>query len=382
MSWFSSLVSAVTSVARKAVQWVSEGIKAVAQFASKAIDTVKAGWDALKTQRASPATSAAQENDLPRRRAEALSLAAAADRRLVAEIARRQAISEADMRRAEALEAAARNAELERERRRVEQQAFLQSARDLEQDLRQVMNSEQPADFEEYARASLAEMIIKHLKKKAATLDGWCSLSPIELDAAYALPALAREGGSKTETAYHQEKMNAYCLEEFGKPLAVLAAENFFEPYNLQLLEIEKEIKNQKQKQNHEEIERRSYEAKKVVEGLSGPDSERFEQLRRDIDARHQSIDGNARRQEDLALVTGVNEGLLEIYSGAEDDPLMIDEGREVGRVLMAWQQKKEPLTAADRVSLSDFAGCYVSRAKSRTQQLSQRRLVPVSLSI
>ena len=381
MSWFSSLVSAVTSVARKAVQWVSEGIKAVAQFASKAIDTVKAGWDALKTQRATPATSAAQKNDLPRRRAEALSLAAAADRRLVAEIARRQAISEADMRRAEALEAAARNAELERERRRVEQQAFLQSARDLEQDLRQVMNSDQLVDFEEYARVSLAEMIIKHLKKKAATLDGWCSLSPIELDAAYALPALAREGGSKTEAAYHQEKLNAYCIEEFGKPLAVLAAESFFEPYNLQALETEMELKKQRQAQNHLEIERRSYDAKKVVEGLSVADSKHLEKLGVEIDLGRKSIDENQRRQIDLDLVTGVNEGLLEIYSGAEDDPVMIDEGREVGRVLLAWQQRKEPLTAADRMSLSDFAGCYVNRARSRTAQLSQRRLVPVSLT-
>lgn len=386
MGWFDKLTSAVRSVgsavrngARKVVEWAAAGIGAVASFAKKTVLTVKNGWKQVKEKLKSADTKARERIAvLERKKDRAIARLREAEQSLAVEVARRRALVEKDRAEVARLEEGRRKREQLRKSEALAQERFLRDATEIVRDLRRLLGKEQLTDFDAFARLSLAVQIIGHLITKATTLDGWLSLSEVEHAAARAIRVLTAATVSEGESAYHLDALDRYCRDTFGQSLVVQAAVSFFEPYNRELWDAKEREQGGRAEKNEAERRIRILDAKRRVEGpLSEREAKQASRLVRQVQQLEQTLEQLVQRQDRLVVVTGVNEGLICVISGDEDDNLLVEDAAEVGEILAQWRSSGEgALDPEDVAFLKDFAACYQARARERTNKLAEKRQV------
>ena len=175
-------------------------------------------------------------------------------------------------------------------------------------------------------------------------------------------------------------RLDRLLAERYGKKLTPFIFEELVASWakRAQALEADWDIANRNYAQSSMLLKRLTL-AKDVQQELSSEESIELENLIIQVPAQKQALDALANQQRDIKRYVGAAEGFLQLLEKSpeqieqEDRAYLIDEGANVGRILIDCAENNKPFSALDveaQSLVTDYANIFEKEAKSRMESI------------
>jgi hypothetical protein len=154
-----------------------------------------------------------------------------------------------------------------------------------------------------------------------------------------------------------------------GRSALALAVEQLLSTWVEEQLQTEEEWKGLTDELRAKRLDLAELELKKEVEGATPEEEEKILELNADMPRLKEKIERCEQRLDDLRIVIGAGEGILEVFEEVETDPAMKRHAENVARILLAYDRGQE-LTPRAKELLEYFAYVYLPEARKRSKRL------------
>jgi hypothetical protein len=154
-----------------------------------------------------------------------------------------------------------------------------------------------------------------------------------------------------------------------GRSALALAVEQLLSTWVEEQLQTEEEWKGLTDELRAKRLDLAELELKKEVEGATPEEEEKILELNADTPRLKEKIERCEQRLDDLRIVIGAGEGILEVFEEVETDPAMKRHAENVARILLAYDRGQE-LTPRAKELLEYFAYVYMPEARKRSKRL------------
>ncbi len=235
-----------------------------------------------------------------------------------------------------------------------------------------------PINFEHYLRLRATQKLLNMADQKFRTAKSVDDLSADDLfliriasDLIKSTPELSQEAAMR---------LDRLLTERYGKKLTPFVFEELVASWakRAQALETDWDIANRNYAQSSMLLKRLTL-AKDVQQELSSEESIELEKLTIQVPEQKQALDALANQQRDIKRYVGAAEGFLQLLEKSpeqieqEDRVYLIDEGANVGRILIDCAENNKPFSALDTEAQSlvtDYANIFEKEAKSRMESI------------
>ncbi|MBN3757446.1 hypothetical protein G3N95_31250 [Paraburkholderia sp. Tr-20389] len=233
-----------------------------------------------------------------------------------------------------------------------------------------------PADFEHYLRLRATQKLLTMAEKKfrsAGTVDDLSAddlfLVRIASDLVKAKPELS------IETALRLDRL---LTDRYGKKLTPFVFEELIAAWAKRGEVLGQQWNEANRTYAKDKILlKRLTLAKEIQEELSEEETLELSKLEKEVPAKKTALDQLATRQLDTERYAGAAEGFLQLLEKtpeqieAEDRSYLIDEGANVGKILIDCAQNEIPfdkLSADNQALVNDYANIFKNESKQRTE--------------
>jgi hypothetical protein len=154
-----------------------------------------------------------------------------------------------------------------------------------------------------------------------------------------------------------------------GRSALALAVEQLLSTWVEEQLQTEEEWKGLTDELRAKRLDLAELELKKEVEGATPEEEKKILELKADMLRLEEKIKRCEQRLDNLRIVIGAGEGILEVFEEVETDPAMKRHAENVARILLAYDRGQE-LTPRARELLEYFAYVYMPEARKRSKKL------------
>lgn len=244
-------------------------------------------------------------------------------------------------------------------------------------DLTNAINAS-PSDFEHYLRLRATQKLLSMADKKFRTAKSVDDLSADDLflvriasDLIKANPELSQE------TALRLDRLLA---ERYGKKLTPFVFEELIASWakRAEALEKQWELANRNYAKDSMLLKRLAL-AKDIQGELSNEESAELSKLEAEVPTQKIAQDELATKQRDIERYVGAAEGFLQLLEKtpeqieAEDRGYLVDEGAQVGKLLIDCAEHDKPfsdLAAEDKSLINDYANIFKKESKQRMKTI------------
>ena len=235
-----------------------------------------------------------------------------------------------------------------------------------------------PINFEHYLRLRATQKLLNMADQRFRTAKSVDDLSAdvfflirIASDLIKSTPELSQEAAMR---------LDRLLTERYGKKLTPFVFEELVASWakRAQALETDWDIANRNYAQSSMLLKRLTL-AKDVQQELSSEESIELEKLTIQLPEQKQALDALANQQRDIKRYVGAAEGFLQLLEKSpeqieqEDRVYLIDEGANVGRILINCAENNKPFSALDAEAQSlvtDYDNIFEKEAKSRMESI------------
>jgi hypothetical protein len=156
-----------------------------------------------------------------------------------------------------------------------------------------------------------------------------------------------------------------------GRSALALAVEQLLSTWVEEQLQTEEEWKGLTEKLRAKKVDLAELKLKKEVEGAIPEREAKIleSELKDEIARLEEEIKRCDQRLDNLRIVIGAGEGILEVFEEVETDPAMKRHAENVARILLAYDRGQE-LTPRAKELLEYFAYVYMPEARKRSKKL------------
>jgi hypothetical protein len=235
-----------------------------------------------------------------------------------------------------------------------------------------------PINFEHYLRLRATQKLLNMADQKFRTAKSVDDLSADDLfliriasDLIKSTPELSQEAAMR---------LDRLLTERYGKKLTPFVFEELVASWakRAQALDADWDIENRNYAQSSMLLKRLTL-AKDVQQELSNEESIELEKLTIQVPVQKQALDILANQQRDIMRYVGAAEGFLQLLEKSHEQieqegcVYLIDEGANVGRILIDCAENNKPFSALDGEAQSlvtDYANIFEKEAKSRMKSI------------
>ena len=243
-------------------------------------------------------------------------------------------------------------------------------------DLQTAIDGE-PADFEHYLRLRATQKLLRDEESKLTASGSLDALSEndwflirVASDLIKADPELSTQAAERVDII----------LKEKGKSLQSFVYEELIAAWKVDSVALASELDVAQGNLAKDIVLLRRLNAdKKIQNELSKEDTALLERLEVDVPRQERSVDALAANQRDVERYANAAEGFLQMLEKspeqleAEDRAYVLDEGNDVGKIIVEVAEKKIPfkaLTQDDQALITDFANVFKKEASKRMEIL------------
>lgn len=235
-----------------------------------------------------------------------------------------------------------------------------------------------PTDFEHYLRLRATQKLLNMADKKFRSARSVDDLSADDLflvriasDLIKSNPELSRESAAR---------LDRLLINRYGKALTPFVFEELIASWAKQAetLEGQWERANRDYAKNSMLLKRLNL-AKNIQEELSADEATELARLEGEVPLQKQALDSLQVKQRDIERYVGAAEGFLQLLEKTpeqieqEDRGYLIDEGADVGKVLINCAENDKPfaqLSPQEQSLITDYANIFQKESKVRMNQL------------
>ena len=244
-------------------------------------------------------------------------------------------------------------------------------------DLSQAVNAA-PENFEHYLRLRATQKLLSMADKKFRSAKSVDELSADDLflvriasDLIKANPELSSEAASR---------LDRVLSEKYGRKLTPFVFEELIASWGVRAKELGRQWSEVNRDYARESmLLKRLQLANKVQNELSAEEAAELAKLETDVPARKQQLDDLATRQRDIERYVGAAEGFLQLLEKSEeqieqeDRSYLIEEGATVGKLLVECAESDKPFSALSKDNqalIIDYSNIFQHEAKSRMEKI------------
>ena len=244
-------------------------------------------------------------------------------------------------------------------------------------DLAEALKQE-PADFQHYLRLRATQKLLLLSKKRFQNATSIDHLSVDDLFLVRIASDLVKKDPELSELA--AKRLDKVLEEKYHKSLSSFVYEELISSWKTEAMSMAEEVDRLNNKLAKDVVQLRRLEAdKKIQAELSADDIAKLEELASEVPLLEEKIYHLHGRQLDIECYANAAEGFLQLLEKteemleSEDRAYVLDEGEEVGRIILDVAENElsfKDLPADSRALLRDFANAFKLDANSRMESM------------